>query len=222
MVGLIWILGSLSLSTPAGAGEPVYSDLVGQAVAARKAGDLAGAAAALQKALEQNPSPELSNNLARVYEEMGQYIKAYDIYLQVSNDPLADRSLRALDSGRMAALQPKIGVAWLVPKIAPEGASISLDGRPLEGRALTMEQATGPGRSGLELISPGASEVVVRVMKFPVGERSTYEEDLTERPASDATLSFAGVLPVGEVRLNGHRIRPIWGPSPPAGWPPVP
>ena len=185
---------------------PGYAELVGQAVAARKAGDLPTAAAALERALELNYSPELANNLARVNEEMGKYAIAYDIYVQVSNDPLADRSLRALDSGRMAALQPKIGVAWVVPEILPVGSAITVDGRLLAGRALRLEQATGPGWSSLELIAPGAEEVVVRVLKFPVGERTTFTEDLTKRPEADAIVSFANILPVGEVRLNGRRL----------------
>ncbi|MEC9073044.1 MAG: hypothetical protein VX938_11710, partial [Myxococcota bacterium] len=66
VMGLATALMGVSPTPQALAGEATYSDLVGQAVAARKAGDLPGAAEALEKAGALRPSPELSNNLARV------------------------------------------------------------------------------------------------------------------------------------------------------------
>jgi hypothetical protein len=183
-----------------------FADLMGEAIAARKAGDWPTAAKALEAAYALNPSPELRNNLGRVYEQLGKYIKAYDVYLAVSNDPLAERSLRALDASRMAALQPKIGVAWVVTRVSPESAVLLLDGRLHEGPARAKEAATGPGRTGIELRLADGVEVTVRVPKLPVGERTTLELDASSVDAKDARLSFENMLPVGEIRLDGHKI----------------
>jgi hypothetical protein len=202
-----WILGLLLvLSPPAQAAPASFADLMGEAIAARKVGDWPKAAQALEAAYVLNPSPELHNNLGRVYEQLGRYIKAYDIYLAVSNDPLAERSLRALDASRMAALQPKIGVAWIVTRVTPEAAVLLLDGRLHEGPARAKEAATGPGRTGIELRLVDATEVTARVPKLPVGERSTLELDASSVDAKDAVLRFKNMLPVGEIRLDGHKI----------------
>ena len=193
-------------SPPAHAQEKAFADLMGEAIAARKAGDLEAAAKALEAAYKLNPSPELHNNLGRVYETLGQYTKAYDIYLSVSNDPKAERSLRALDASRMAALQPKIGVAWVVTKVTPEDAVLLVDGRLHEGPARAQELSTGPGRTGVELRLADSVEVTVRVPKLPVGQRTTLEYDISTLDPKDAKLNFEGVLPIGDVYLDGHKI----------------
>lgn len=201
------LLTLTSISPPAHAQDKPFAELMGEAIAARKSGDLKGAALALEAAYKTNPSPELYNNLGRVYESLGQYIKAYDIYLAVSNDPQAERSLRALDASRMAALQPKIGVAWVVTKVTPVETVVLVDGRLHEGPARDKELATGPGRTGVELRAADGLEVTVRVeAKLPVGERTTLEYDATAVDEKDARLNFEGVLPVGDVYLDGYKI----------------
>ena len=200
-------LSLISIGSPAHANDKPFAELMGDAIAARKAGNLQEAATALEAAYKVNPSPELYNNLGRVYESLGQYIKAYDIYLEVSNDPQAERSLRALDASRMAALQPKIGVAWVVTKVTPVETVVLVDGRLHEGPARDKELATGPGRTGVELRAADALEVTVRVeSKLPVGERTTLEYDATAVDEKDGRLNFEGVLPVGDVYLDGHKM----------------
>jgi hypothetical protein len=197
-----------------------YDALIESAVDARRSGDLATSAELLRKAHTLEPSGELMNNLGRVLEEDGKYREAFETYRSVANDPTADRSLRALDASRMAALQPKIGRAWIVPNISPNDATVYLDGVTVGATPATVagdammgmtggsEHATGPTRTTLEILVPEATDIVIRQPAPPIGERSAYLEDASAIAPTDARINLAGISPAPtEITIDGQALR---------------
>ena len=138
-----WLVVFAGVTFAPGASAATYEELMQAAKAARKAGDLEACVQALEAAHALRPFPEVYNNLGRIYEQMGRYARGYEIYQAVADDPTADRSLRALDSGRMATLQPKLKRAWLMLTLDAPSARAWVDGGPTAG-ILFLDRASGP------------------------------------------------------------------------------
>ena len=107
---LIYICLSLSLHGVAHA----QTDWFAKAKAARDAKDYAKTIKYLRKAYDESPSPVLLNNIAKIYEKMGDYLNASKTYKIVVDDPNAPSDLRQLDHERWMRLKPKLSQVHVV------------------------------------------------------------------------------------------------------------
>ena len=91
-----------------------FDGLIKQAQDARKLGRYLQAVSLLQKAYDIQPDPVLLNNIGKMYEEAGQYRKAYDTYKKVADDDSANSRLREKDEQRMNNLKPMLSQGYFV------------------------------------------------------------------------------------------------------------
>jgi hypothetical protein len=203
--------------------------IMAEAVKAREAGDLERVVTLLQEAYAVTPAPALLNNLARMYEQLGQYGDAYSAYKKVVDDPNAESDLRSLDSGRMAALRPKVARAWLDVHATPDGARVDIDGRP-PLRDADGEIGVDPGSHIVQVTSADGETAQLIFGQWPAGRRTALAVDLSKPDPAHGSLTLDGGsvglhalaveglavagdlfalrtirLPARSYRLSGHR-----------------
>ncbi|MEC9073373.1 MAG: hypothetical protein VX938_13365, partial [Myxococcota bacterium] len=195
----------LSLLPANGAWARSLTDVMRDAVQARDAGDLVRTVQLLREAHKIQPAPEILNNLGKVLEQMGRYREAYDAYKLVADDPNADQSLRALDSSRLGALQPKLNKAWLLPKLTPEDATVLIDGEPT-GLPPGVEFGVTHGEHIVQVQHPDIEDILIRFGRFPVDVRTDFIVDLRAPGDFLARLDLGSRPRPKEVRINGKAI----------------
>lgn len=193
MSRLSLVLLLVALAAPPAQAAP-FDDLVAAAGKARAEGDLEATVKLLTQAYALKPLPALLNNLGRTYEELGRYRDAVTAYRRVADDPAADPDLRALDAARVAALQAKLGRAWVVARLDPEGLQLRVGGAPPQA-APGAEFPVPRGPQTFELIAAdGASARLLR-REFPVDRRT------------EATFALADPEPSGVIALPAGAAR---------------
>lgn len=94
-------------------------------------------------------------------------------------------------------------LATLVLKTIPAGATIYLDGKPLDSNAQEVSDVS-PGRHVLKFIPPSKSNfaATVRVIEAQAGQRSEFDTSLQELPASPPIVPADGMAEIkrGEVQ----------------------
>ncbi|MEZ4463551.1 MAG: PEGA domain-containing protein [bacterium] len=164
-------------------------------VAHFQAGRYTDAIAEFNKAYRLGPNPVLVFNMARAFEELGDFASAtefYKRYLQMAPEAadrqVVEESLRTLEL--LAARQEKPKEGTLEVQSVPEGATVLLDGRPvgrtpfrlavLAGRHFVAVEAEGHSRESREVtVEAGAPQrldftlVSVRVTPTPVAQESS-------------------------------------------------
>ena len=205
--GVLALVCLLCWSGQAAAQQRTFESIMAEAVQAKKAGKLNRVVDLLRDAYELRPAPELMNNLGRMLEELGRYRESFDAYKKVADDPEADPNLRALDASRMAIVQGKLGKAWVLPKLKPDGVELRVDGEK-PSAAAGQEFASDPGLRALEMPRTGGDEVFLRFKELSVDVRTLIEQDLDKPPASSGRLLFEGVEPALEsITVNGYDLR---------------
>jgi hypothetical protein len=195
----------LAVSAPAPAQERPFERILREAAMAREAGDTERTLALLQEAYALQPLPEILNNLARTWEEAGDYRQAFEAYRKVTDDAKADANLRALDAARMTMVQAKLGKAWVVLDLKPAGIEAAWDGEALPPKP-AGEFAATPGRHVLEARVLGTREVILRVIDCPADRRIRVTETLDRPGASDGWIVVRS-LPEGErLRIEGYAL----------------
>ncbi len=205
--GVIVLACLLALPARAEAQQRTFESIMAEAVQAKKAGKLNRVVDLLRDAYEIRPAPELMNNLGRVLEELGRYRESFEAYKKVADDPEADPNLRALDASRMAIVQGKLGKAWVLPKLKPDGVELRVDGeKPTAPPG--QEFSSDPGLRALEMRSPAGDEVFLRFRELTLDVRTVIEQDLDNPPASSGRLLFEGLTPALEsITVNGYDLR---------------
>jgi len=181
------------------------NDVMRDAVQARDAGDLERTVTLLREAHKIQPAPEILNNLGKILELMGRYREAYDAYKLVADDPNADQSLRALDSSRLGALQPKLNKAWLLPKLTPEDATVLVDGEPT-GLPPGIEFGVTHGQHAIQVEHHDIGDILIRHGRFPVDMRTEFVVDLRKPGESLARLDLGPRPRPKEIRINGKAV----------------
>ncbi|MCA9526247.1 MAG: PEGA domain-containing protein [Myxococcales bacterium] len=117
-------------------------------VAHFQAGRYPEAIAEFNKAYRMGPNPILVFNMARAFEELGDFASAtefYKRYLQMAPEApdrkVVEESLRTLEL--LAARQEKPAEGTLEVQSVPEGATVLVDGRPVGRTPLQLPVASG-------------------------------------------------------------------------------
>jgi hypothetical protein len=154
-------------------------NLIAEARAARKAGNLEQTTILLLKAYELDPKIVLLNNLGKVYEEMGRFDLAYATYKRVVDNPTTSQELRALDKERMALIYDKLTATMIFvpPEVSWEQVWVNTKGYPM-GSGIELSVPTGPLMVD---IFDAKSTVLVRIdMDGPAGRRLVLNDKLTK------------------------------------------
>lgn len=190
---------------PAQASARGLEEVMRDAVQARDSGDLNRTVELLWEAYRLQPAPEILNNLGKMLEQLGRYREAYDAYKKVTDDPEADQSLRALDSSRIATLQPKLNKAWLLPKIVPEDATVLVDGEPT-GMPPGVEFGVSHGMHALQVEHPDIEDIMIRFGRYPMDRRMDFAVDLHKLGAHLGRLDLGSRPRPKEIRINGKPV----------------
>lgn len=183
-----------------------FETILEEADKAREEGDLEKVLSLLQEAYNMKPLPELLNNIGRTLEDLGRYGEAIDAYKKVADTPGVDPSLRALDAARMAALQPKIGKAWVLPKVVPMNTEILIDGKP-PAAPPGKEFPVDPGPHLYQFTIPMNNETVIRILEFPVDRRSILNLDVRTSTKEEGRLALkGGKVLFKKVMIEGREI----------------
>lgn len=182
-----------------------FDELLRQANAARQAGQFERAVELLQAAHTMHPSPELLNNIGLMLEKAGRYRDAADAYRRVAEDASADPNLRALDAGRLATLQPRLGMAWVKATLVPTATVLRVDGRPPNAPPGQSFSVDG-GDHLFELTLPGGSEVVLLRRTFPL-DRLTSLDVTAQTTQGFGRVTLGGLgAPASSIVIDGYRI----------------
>ncbi|MEC9073474.1 MAG: tetratricopeptide repeat protein, partial [Myxococcota bacterium] len=182
------VLAALMALLPSGVAlgddAATFQSLMTKAVQARDAGDLGRAATLLGEAYRIRPAPELLNNMGKLYEGQGRYADAVEVYTKVIASEDASAMLKTLDQTRIDLLSRKLGKAWIRTKGLPDGASVYVDGSPLEVDEEFDEMGADPGPRVLEWIAADGTTGAVHFLTLVAGKRTIL--DLAPAPASSA------------------------------------
>ncbi len=180
-----------------------YDGLLEEALDARKQGKYLQAASLLQQAYDIQPDPILLNNIGKMYEEAGQYQKAYNTYKEVADDPNADSGLRAKDEQRMNNLKPMLSQGHFVIKSDAAAINTWLGDR-VDKSTYRVEQQRAPGRHYLEIQTK--KECLISPITLVTAERITI--DLGQHTATATTrISGVGVSGLETIAVNGYELQ---------------
>jgi hypothetical protein len=196
-------VASLILLTTSRAAAADFDELLRRAAEARRAGNSEETLEFLQQAYAQRALPEILNNIGRTLEELGRYGEAADAYHRVLDDPNAKAALLDLDRQRLAALEPKLGRAWLL--VSSADARAFLDGDPIQTGA---EIEIPPGPHLLEL-SAEEHALLVFFSGLP-SRRAEIARNPREKLETESILDVEGA-PITKLFVND---RPIASPLP--------
>lgn len=105
----------------------------------------AAAADRFERAFALRASPNIENNLALAYEQLGRLIEAVERFRHVVQTPGVDRRIRDAARQRIRALEPRIGRLVVRVDGSPEGVALMLDGRAFPEAAVGVATPVDPG-----------------------------------------------------------------------------
>ena len=180
-----------------------YDELVQQAQEARRQGQYLKAANLLREAYALSPEAVLLNNIGKMYEEAGQYRKAFDTYKEVADDPNADDALRLKDEQRMNNLKPMLSQGHFKIKRGSEATNVWLGDR-IDASAFAAEQQLRPGRHHLEIQRGNIAYIIPTLLV--AAERVDVDIDESVAAAT-ATLDSANVAGLETLSINGYALQ---------------
>lgn len=197
---LAFVLTLASAPGLARAQTPVSPDAQGaftRGVAALQGRRYADAVVAFQESYRLRPVPTVLYNLALAYRALGQNLEAVDAfqrYLHDGGDAVAAERAAAIRQ-TLVELRAACGVVALA--VSPDGASITVDGRPPLYGPTGRDLLVNPGERVVHVDAPGhvAQDRLVRVAAGQREEVTVRLAPVPERPAPvvSATTCVAGV-----------------------------
>ncbi|MEC9071871.1 MAG: tetratricopeptide repeat protein [Myxococcota bacterium] len=182
-------------------GDVRFEALVNEAVKARNAGDLERTAAMLRQAIEVKPVPEMLNNLGSIYEDLGRYADAVEMYQKVVSNPGADGVLKRLDATRIELLTPKLDRAWLAIGSKAKDLKVFVDGAAADWRP-GQEVPVKPGPAAVELATPDGKRTQVVFGNYEAGRRSAVMVSLGKKVTEMGRISWTKT----STRLKGFTV----------------
>jgi hypothetical protein len=195
---LLAVLAALTLAPREGVARSLR-EIVDEAEAARERGALEDALEFLREAYQIEPNPIFQHNMGRIQEELGRYGEALATYKKVI-ERSKDKKLTAQDAARVRELETKLDSAWLAGNPSSPDVDVVVDGVTLGSE----EHRFSPENHLVELTRQGRPEVVVRLSRFPSGERSVLSPDTIGRRGDDGRLTLTGVAPIERFEIEGH------------------
>jgi hypothetical protein len=160
------------------------------------------ASALLRQAIALKPLPEMLNNLGRVYEEMGRYSEAIELYRRVVAHPKANPALRRLDATRIELLEPRLDLAWLAIDSTAPDLQVFVEGRVATWKP-GKELGMSPGRRIVQITSADGGRAQVVFGEYEAGRRSAIAVTLEDRPKRVGCMRWTEVAST----LTGFTVR---------------
>lgn len=193
------------ISTPVhaetGSSEVRFQALVNEAVKARNAGDLERTAAMLRQAIEVKPVPEMLNNLGSIYEDLGRYADAVEMYKKVVANPRADGVLKRLDATRIELLANKLDQGWVAIDSKAKDLKVFVDGEAANWKPGT-EVPVKPGPAAVELATPDGQRAQVAFGNYEAGRRTSVTVSLGTKVKEMGRISWTRTV----TRLKGFTV----------------
>jgi hypothetical protein len=168
------------------ADEVAARALFQQAIGELDAGQFAEAAAHFEESLRRNPAPVVQYNLAFAYRGLGRYldaVAAVERFLQNPGNTQPDR----IEAARVELERMRAAVARVRVRVAPEGATVLIDGRP------------GAERDGAYELDPGRRVIEVSRVGFRPERRELV---LAQGAREELTVSLAIIDDAGRLRIE--------------------
>lgn len=165
-----------------------------------------GALAEFERVFQLTGRADLLFNIARTHEALGRYPEAattMEDYLRRSADLPDER--RAEVEQTLANVRRYI--AYLRVRVAPEGASVRLDGQPLDAARRAAEIPVSPGRHRVEAALQGHS-AEERAVVVASGDHREVSVTLRVDSSLTGTLRVEGAPGGAQVFVDGATIRP--------------
>lgn len=181
--------GAIPAPAQAGAAAPASADaLVEEGIRLRREGDDAGALAVFERALALAPgATRVQVHLASVLQALGDWVAAEALLSAVlakPHDDYVERNRRLLSEAH-DAIGARLGELFVVG--APEGAQVSLDGRPLGALPRARSGKVSVGAHVLEVEAEGHFPVARVIEILPRRQRTEAVELIARPPSAPAT-----------------------------------
>lgn len=179
------VVASLGLAQPAAAQQSdqertaLARSLFEQAVAHGEAGRWTEAADLYRRVLALRPTAHVKFNLAIALTHLGDIVEPAELSRQVIRDPGAPESARNDAQDLLASLEPRIATLTVRIEGDPEGATIRLDGAPLEAVSIGVGIPVDPGTHEVQALR---GEEVVASASAEVAEGASGEVTLEVPP----------------------------------------
>ena len=173
-LGRLWACAILLASTFVPFVALAETDWVSKAVEARKAKDYAATIRFLKKAIEEESSPVLLNNLGKTYELIGRYDLAFQTYQIVVDDPNTGDKLRQLDIARMNKIKPNLSKTLvLVPAEGPwQQVWVNGEAHPMGNG---IELPSQPGDITIDMFDEKRKLLIRTIREGKAGQRLVVE-----------------------------------------------
>ena len=201
VASILFMLSGATALAEGDSGDVRFEALVNEAVKARNAGDLERTAAMLRQAIEVKPVPEMLNNLGSIYEDLGRYADAVEMYQKVVSNPGADGVLKRLDATRIELLTPKLDRAWLAIGSKAKDLKVFVDGAAADWRP-GQEVPVKPGPAAVELATPDGKRTQVVFGNYEAGRRSAVMVLLGKKVTEMGRISWTKT----STRLKGFTV----------------
>lgn len=109
-------------------------------------GAWAPAADRFRRALALRNMPVIAHNLGVALARMGRVVEASEVLRGVTRDPTASAQVRQAAQLELDQALPRMGRLTVVVEGEPEGAVVTLDGRPLQAALFDVARPIDPGR----------------------------------------------------------------------------
>lgn len=191
---LVLALGASSFDIPTAHAQ---SDDARQTAAARSlfqegvtfadSAEWASAADRFERAFALRASPNIENNLALAYEQLGRLIEAVERFRHVVQTPGVDRRVRDAARQRIRALEPRIGRLVVRVDGNTEGVALTLDGRAFPEAAVGVATPVDPGARTL-LATRAGTEVGRIDVTVPEGGEAQATLVISAQLVANVTL----------------------------------
>lgn len=182
-----------------------FDSLIESARTARSEGAFLKAAQLLLKAYQMNPSPILLNNIGKMYEDSGQYRKAYDAYKNVADDPKAPSNLRPMNISRMNGIEAKLSKGHLLINAPNAIREVHVDRELITREVFSIERAVPLGKLAVEFRQDQSARVYIGWVLSKAGERTLVNLDGWQKKAT-AKITAINLSGLKALRINGYEV----------------
>jgi hypothetical protein len=185
---------------------PGFDRLIESARTARSKGKFLKAAQLLLKAYQMNPSTILLNNIGKMYEDSGQYRKAYDAYKKVADDPAAPSNLRPMNISRMNGIASKLSKGHFTIKAPKAIREAYINGKLISREVFSVERSVPLGKIPVEFWQDQSAQVNIAWVLSKAGTRKKLNLGRLKKSmtAKITALDLAGLK---SLSINGYDVK---------------
>ena len=172
-----------------------------------ESGDYVGALERYRSAYARFPSVKILLNSGTALRQLGRYAEAFDAYERYQRDPGADAAKRKEVATILLELDSKVGT--LAVEVEPEGASLTVDGKPFARVPSGFSLRVEAGTHSVVAEKPGWKPAAQNV-KVAAGEHSVIKLRLEEPTRVVAPAPVIAATPVAPAERPPAPRRLLW------------